>query len=330
MIMIYGWKWWGSAVLLFAAVGCAVQPQLPPAPAPEPAPQPSQPRPQPQPPVSIPAPVSLPSVAIVVSMDIPAYNDVAERLHKILGSRAALYPLTAATRAELERSTPDQIVAIGLEAALLAKPLAQQGRRVVFCQVFNHMEHDLVSPYSHGVGLLPSYRETFSVWKRLAPALHRVVVFTGAGLEDTLQPAIVEAERLGITLMHRSVSSDKEFLYQYKQLRTQVDGLWLLPDNRILSRNVIQDAMSFSLRNGMQVAVFSEQLLRIGGLFSVSSNPDEIAAKVAARLAEADAPGAADVPGLVFLQEAVVRINPVIAQRFHLPVPESLTAHVSE
>lgn len=325
--MIYGWKWWGSAVLLFAAAGCAVQPPSPPAPAPEPAPPP---RHQPQPPVSTPAPVTLPRVAIVVSMDIPAYNDVAERLQKHLGQRATRYLLNAGTRAELERSAPDQIVAIGLEAALLAKPLAQEGRSVVFCQVFNHMEHDLVSRHSHGVALLPSYRETFTVWKKLAPAVRRVVVFTGAGLEDTLQPAIAEAERLGITLVHRSVSSDKEFLYQYKRLGTQVDGLWLLPDNRILSRNAIQDAMSFSLRNGMQVAVFSEQLLRIGGLFSVTSSPDEIAVKVAARLAEADAPGAAGAPGLVFLQEAVVRINPVIAQRFNLPVPESLRINVSE
>lgn len=327
MIMMYGWKWWGSFALLLALAGCAVQPPAPPAPEPEPAPPPRR---QPQAPVSVPAPVTLPRVAVVVSMDIPAYNDVAERLQQTLGPRATRYALGAGTRAELERSTPDQIVAIGLEAALLTKSFARDGCTVVFCQVFNHMEHDLVSRHSHGVGLLPSYRETFAVWKKLAPALHRVVVFTGAGLDDTLQPAIAEAERLGISLEHRSVSSDKEFLYQYKRLGTQVDGLWLLPDNRILSRNVIQDAMSFSLRNGMQVAVFSEQLLRIGGLFSVTSNPDEIAAKVAARLAEADAPGAADAPGLVFLQEAVVRINPVIAQRFQLSVPESLRTHVSD
>jgi hypothetical protein len=327
MIMMYGWKWWGSFTLLLALAGCAVQPPAPPAPEPEPAPPPRR---QPQAPVSVPAPVTLPRVAVVVSMDIPAYNDVAERLQQILGPRATRYALGAGTRAELERSAPEQIVAIGLEAALLARPLAGEHRTVVFCQVFNHMEHDLISPRSHGVGLLPSYRETFAVWKGLAPTLHRVAVFTGAGLDDMLRPAIAEAERQGISLEHHSVSSDKEFLYQYKRLGAQVDGLWLLPDNRILSRNAIQDAMSFSLRNGKQVAVFSEQLLSIGGLFSVTSNPDEIAAKVASRLAEATAPGAADAPGLVFLEQAVVRINPVIAQRFHLPVPESLRAHVSE
>lgn len=311
------WRGWSMALLLVVA-GCATSP------APEPAPVVVDP----PPPIVVPkpAPPPLPRVAIVVSMDTPAYNDVAGALERRLGNRAMRYRLDGTTRAALERAAPDQIVAIGLEAALLAKPMAQPARPVVFCQVFNHVEHELMSPQVHGVAVFPSFRKTFATWRALAPAVREIMVFTGPGFDRVLTEAAAAASRYGITLTHRSVNSDKEFLYQYKRMSATADGLWLLPDNRILSRNTIQDVMSYSVRNGKQVAVFSEQLLRLGGLFSVVSSPEEIAAKVLQRLDG----GVQGESGLLFLDEAVVRINPVIVQRLNLTVPESLISHVAE
>ncbi|MEW6648100.1 MAG: ABC transporter substrate binding protein [Pseudomonadota bacterium] len=311
------WRAWSTALLLAAVTGCAT------APAPEPAPIIVAPPPPKV--VAKPAPQPLPRVAILVSMDTPAYTTVADALERRLGSRAMRSRLDRAT---LESAAPDQIVAIGLEAALLAKPLAQPGRPVVFCQVFNHVEHDLMSPQVHGVAVFPSFRKTFATWRALAPNVREILVFTGPGFETVLTRAVAAASQYGITLTHRTVNSDKEFLYQYKRLSASADGLWLLPDNRILSRNTIQDVMSFSVRNGKQVAVFSEQLLRLGGLFSAVSSPDEIAAKVLLRLDGSG--GAAAGSGLLFLDEAEVRINPVIVQRLNLTVPESLRSHVVE
>ncbi|WP_127478148.1 ABC transporter substrate-binding protein [Sulfurivermis fontis] len=317
------WRGW-SVALLLAVAGCAASP------APSPAPEPATVVVAPPPPkvVAKPAPRPLPRVAIVVSMDTPAYNDVAGALERRLDNRAMRYRLDGTTRAVLERAAPDQIVAIGLEAALFAKPLARPERPVVFCQVFNHVEHDLISPQVHGVAVFPSFRKTFATWRALAPNVREILVFTGPGFETVLTQAVAAASQHGITLTHRSVNSDKEFLYQYKRLSASADGLWLLPDNRILSRNTIQDVMSFSVRNGKQVAVFSEQLLRLGGLFSAVSSPDEIAAKVLLRLDGSG--GTAAGSGLLFLDEAEVRINPVIVQRLNLTVPESLRSHVVE
>lgn len=314
------------ALLLLALAGCAVQPT----PAPEPAATPAVTGAASAtvlPPISV-KPRALPRVAIIVSMDAPAYNDVARQLERRLGERATRYLLDGKTRATLERSAPQQIVAIGLEAALLAKTMALRDREVVFCQVFNHVEHGLVAPPLRGVAVFPSFDRTFATWRALAPALREVLVFTGPGFEPVLAHAVAAARVHGILLTHRSVNSDKELLYQYKRISGQADGLWLLPDNRILSRATIQELMSFSLRNGKQVAVFSEQLLRLGGLFSATSSAEEIAAKVLRRLEERGR-GAED-DGLMFLQQAVVRINPVIAQRHRLTVPEHLLSHVVE
>lgn len=309
---------------LALVAGCAVQPTPEPQPEPEPV---VTPAPAVVPPPA-PTPIVLPRVAILVSMDTPSFNDIAARLERALHGRVTRHLLGSTTKAKLAQSAPDQIVAIGLEAALLAKQVQQAGRPVVFCQVFNHVEHDLLAPHMHGVSLFPSFRTTFATWRALSPSLREVAVFTGPAFEEVVAPAVAAAAAQGIKLTHRSVNSDKDFLYQYKRLSQQVDGLWLLPDNRVLSRSVIQDVMSYSLRNGKQVAVFNEQLLRIGGLFSVTSNPDEVAAKVLQRLTQAAIPGAPASSGLTFLDEAVVRINPVIAQRLQLTIPESLRSHV--
>lgn len=330
--MGYGWKWWGCAVLLLSVAGCAVQP-LPPQPVPEP--EPVAPPSPPPPPVRIPKapppePVALPRVAIVVSMDIPAYNAVAASLERRLNGPVTRHLFDTDTRTALEQEAPDQIVAIGLEAALLAKLVQSDGRPVVFCQVFNHVEHDLVAANVRGVSLFPSFAVTFATWRTLAPALREVAVFTGPGFDAVLAPAVAAAAAQGINLTLVSVSSDKDLLYQYKRMADRVDGLWLLPDNRVLNRAAIQEIMSFSLRNGKQVAVFNEQLLRLGGLFSVASDPDEVAAKVVRRLAEMNPGGVNDQPGLLLLDEAVIRINPVIAQRLNLTIPEFLRPYVAE
>jgi len=109
------------------------------------------------------------------------------------------------------------------------------------------------------------------------------------------------------------VRSDKEFIYTYKQNAGKYHGLWLLPDNRVLSRKAIRDVMSYSVKHGKQVMVFSPQLLQIGGLVSASANADDVAEQVYRRLQ--DGAGEPNIPGpaVTPLTRADFRINRVMA-----------------
>lgn len=325
------WLKWGVGAILGLLAGCSTQPVVvpPPAPAPEPV-KIEAPRTIAAPPKATVAP----PVIILISSNIPAYTDIAEQLQRRLGTRAKRILLDEhATSSrdlgvQLSGAPVEQIVAIGLEAALRAKTLQQTGHPVVFCQVFNYLEHDLASERMKGVNFLPSYEETFAAWRALAPATKRVGVFTGPGLEAMLAPAVRTAARHDISLVHITVNSDKDFLYTYKRMASELDGLWLLPDNRILSRTAIQDVMSYSVRNSRQVAVFTEQLLKLGGLFSVASEAEDIAMKVLQRLAAAQSDGVMEGPAVLELQRTELHINPVIAQRFNLTIPPHLRRHV--
>lgn len=283
----------------------------------------------PQPPAPIPKkapPPPPPRVAIIVSSDIPAYRGVADELMKRLNGRAEIYSLQdgAAVAGKVTEKVRDsgreQIVAVGLAAALAVQEMAD--RQIVFCQVFNYADHQLLGPNSKGVSLLPGLDKTFAAWKAISPGLADVGVISGAGFDAMLELARTAAAQQGISLHHATVQSDKEYQYAYKQMAGRVQGYWLLPDNRVLSRGILRDVMIFSVRSGKQVLVFSDELLKLGGLLSVASVNQDIATKVLDRLSQAahkeDIPGADIVP----LDEIDLQINTVMAERLDLVIPE--------
>lgn len=312
------------ALVLLALSGCSMldkkesEPPKPVATVEKPAPQPPAP--------AIPRkPPPPPEVAIILSSDIPAYRGVADELVKRLDGRAEVYSLKGRSDMAgkvidmVKNSGREQVVAVGLGAALAAKELAD--RQVVFCQVFNYADHQLLGPNSKGVSLLPGLDKTFATWRGISPNLVDVGVISGGGFDDMLDLASAAAAQQGIRLHHVAVESDKEYQYAYKQMADEVQGYWLLPDNRVLSRGILRDVMTFSVKSGKQVLVFSDELLKLGGVLSAASIETDVADKVLARLAQAAHKG--EIPGadITPLDDAVLRINAVMAQRLNLIIP---------
>jgi hypothetical protein len=95
--------------------------------------------------------------------------------------------------------------------------------------------------------------------------LTRIGVITGKDLQELMEKAQAAARENKIRLDHVEARSDKETLYAYKQFSSKMQGLWLVPDNRVLSRDVIRDIMAHSVKEGKQVAVFGRELLGLGG-----------------------------------------------------------------
>lgn len=264
-------------------------------------------------------------VAILASENIPAYSNVAMALAKQLGRRGNIYYLSDSqlenlkTIAKFKNEDRIQVVSIGLNASIAAKALTN--RQVVFCQVFNHQDYSLITPMHKGVSMLPSLPKTFNAWRALSPATTDIGIISGPGFDDLIQTAKAAAKAYGFTLHHITVSSDKEYQYAYKNLSKKVQGYWLLPDNRVLSENILRDIMTFSVRNSKQVAVFSDELLKLGGLFSIGSDYQDIARHVFDRLEQALSAEAIPGPDIVYLEKLNLRINPAMAKNLGLKIP---------
>lgn len=262
-------------------------------------------------------------VVILVSENIPAYNKVAQALAKQLGARGSIRYMNGSQVENIrllsayKNDEKKQLVSIGPNASVAAKTLTNTP--VVFCQVFNYQDYGLLTDRHKGVSMVP-IAKTFATWRALAPGITDVGVISGPGQEDMIGAAIAIAKKQGIVLHHKIVSSDNEYQYAYKEMVDEVQGYWLLPDNRVLSGSLLNDVMAFSVRNSKQVVVFSDELLNLGGLFSVTSDPQDIAQQVLERLEQAQD----TIPGgdIAYLDKAILRINPVMAQRLNLRIPK--------
>ena len=306
-------------------------PELPPVIEPEPAPEPA---PEPEP-VAEPAPVPEPEpdpepqnieplVAVVLSDRTPAYVEVAQALDQYLDNHDTYdlsdrsLPPKDAFRA-IAQSNASAIVAIGLPAARAARRFATVP--VVVGQVFNLHESELLSDDVKAVAVLPPIGLQLDAWHELDPSIRNVGAILGPGHERLIEEAEEAMAARGIKFHHAIAQSDRETLYLFNRLVRDIDGFILFPDNRILSRTVLTEMMSYALRHRVQVAVFNEPLLEFGALFNAATIEDDIAARIALVLEQAIEGDWQSVPPVTPLSKIEVQPNPLVLQRLGLAAP---------
>ena len=225
----------------------------------------------------------------------------------------------------IQASPSDQVVAVGLLAAQVARQRLD-GKQVVFCQVLNVEESNLVTPWMKGVSGIPSLARQFAAWKMLDPGLRRIGLITGPKASYMVSEAQAAARALGLEIDHVAVTSDRAVAPALQELRERrINGLWLAPDSSILSQRAILDLMAATVRYNIPVLAFSPALLKEGALLSGTADTREIAGVALERLRRTT-PGAGGVPGeaLSPLTGARITIGAAAAARFGLAIPAKL------
>lgn len=334
-------------LLLMVLSGCTFFAPAPPEPVviadpvpaaePEPEVQP-EPEPEPAPPPPAPEPVAEPRqigplVAVVLSDRTPAFVDVATALGKYLDNHE-IYDLSDRSLppreafATISATEASAVVAVGMRAAKLASRFATVP--VVVGQVFNINDSELLSPRIKAVAVLPPIGLQIDAWRELDPSLRNVGAILGPGHEDLIAEADRAMQERGVKFHYAIAESDRETLYLFNRLVRDIDGFLLFPDNRILSRNVLNEMMGYASRHRVQVAVFNEPLLEFGAAFAAKSVDKDIAATIARLLDEminGDIDAVAPVTGL---SEIEISTNPSVLRRFGLGTAEvGLTAETS-
>ena len=222
-------------------------------------------------------------VGIVVSSRLPAYLDVADRLIEMLGTEDYVLRVleegdaadSAQLTADLNTARPRVVVAIGLDAALLARDRIDAP--LVFCQVFNYSEYPELEDATAGVSMLAAFDQQLAFWKAVDQSLGAVGTIVGPGHESLISDSAAAAAAHGISLKARVSGSDRETVYQFKRLAAEIDGFWLIPDNRVLSVSAIEELMSYAAARRLPVVVSTPELLRFGALMSLKPSPSHVA-----------------------------------------------------
>ncbi|MCH7822097.1 MAG: hypothetical protein IIA07_08775 [Proteobacteria bacterium] len=257
-------------------------------------------------------PPPLPSVAIVLSSRQPAYQDVVTELtHRF--EHYDVYDLSDRSRPPvtvlrtINDSDSSAVVAVGLRAA--QSSVAMAGMPVVFSQVFNHQDHDLLTANSRGVAALAPLEAQLAAWKQADPMIVRVGAIIGDGHDELIAEAELAAQRHGMELHIQVAHSDQETLYIFRRMIRDIDGFWLFPDNRILSGRVLQQMLDEANRLRVPVAVPNESMLKMGATISMSTVASDIAETIVNIVREIQAGNLERVPPISQLSEIRVETN---------------------
>jgi putative tryptophan/tyrosine transport system substrate-binding protein len=270
------------------------------------------------------------NVILVLSDEKPSFTGVGQAIQASYPGKVDVYNLEGnrsrdnqVAQAILDSDT-QQVITVGLQASQLARNKLSS-KQVVFCQVLNFEEFDLVTPWMKGISALPSLTKQFAAWRQLDPSLRRIGVITGRNNKYLTSEAEVAAKRNGLELVHVEAASERAVLFAAQELyEKKIQGIWLAPDSSILSQRAVIDLMSFSAKHSLQVLSFSSALLKEGALISSAPDFQEIARMAIERLKKWG--DAANVPGddILPLIGARMIISSTAASRFGLGIPAKL------
>ena len=257
----------------------------------------------------------LPSVAIVMTSNQPAYADVAVELAERLENYQVYdlgddsQPPVSVLRL-INDSDSSVVVAIGLQAAQSSVAMAE--KPVVFSQVFNHQDHKLLNGNSRGIASIPPLDAQIAAWKKIDPTMVRIGVIIGEGHEDLIEDARRAAEKHEIELRVQVTHSDQETLYFFRRMVRDIDGFWLFPDNRILSGRVLQEMLADANRQQVPVTVPTDSMLQLGATLSISTVAADIARTIVKVIREIQSGRLNAVPPITQLSEIRVETNGAI------------------
>ncbi len=264
------------------------------------------PKPKPAP---VPPPVKLPPVTIVMTGQQAAYADVARELAEHFDDYQ-LFDLSdtaqppVAVLATINDSPSKAVIAIGLRAA--QSSVAMSKVPVIFSQVFNFQDHNLVTDNSRGVAPLAPMDLQLAGWLEVEPDLTRVGLIVGQGHDDLVDAARKAALEQDVQLRVQIAQSDQETVYLFRRMAHDIDGFWLMPDNRILSGRALNQIIETANRHGVSVAVPNELMLDLGAQVSLSAVAADVAQTIA-DLVEAVEAGQLDrLPGITDLSDVKV------------------------
>lgn len=213
---------------------------------------------------------------------------------------------------------PGYVIAVGSGAARAA--FEHYEVPIVFCQIVDVGFEPAAGHY--GVSAVPPLALQLRAWKALSPQLSRVALVLSAGADPLAREATAAADAIGITLDLRRAASDREAVYLFRRMAAEVDGLWLLPDNAVLSPRAIREMLEHADGRQVQTLAFTPTLFGWGAQLSATGT-DEDLVRTLVGLVDRLANGRVEsLPPITPLTELELRINPEDAGRFSV-VPDS-------
>ena len=224
-------------------------------------------------------PVGAENIAVVLSSDASAYQEALEGFrevvrHRIVGVQTLREsPATWGNELKKLRSViePDLVFVIGTPA-LQAVAGEITNLPVVHAMVFNPFSA-FSGPGKNviGISMNPSAAQVVSLLRELDPKFRRVGIMADpsrTGPPFSQARSVFQKE--GLQLVSKDIRAASDIGGALKSLENEMDVLWLWPDEKFLTDEILQRIFLFSFARRIPVLGLSERHTDMGALLSLS------------------------------------------------------------
>jgi putative tryptophan/tyrosine transport system substrate-binding protein len=220
------------------------------------------------------------------------------------------------------KAKPKVIVAIGQKALTLVA-----GRvtdiPIVYATVLYPEKHGLTGTNVTGVPLEVPAATQLSRFKQVAPSVKKLGVIYSKDSGALVEDAVASAKGLGLTIVSKVVTSPREVGDALDDLGGRIDALWLVPDAKVINKDVFAYLLRATLDDGIPVFGFLEGFTQAGALASIAPDYADIGARAAELAAQIIKNPTAALPAKAYSSGAL-SINLKTAQRLGVDVDESV------
>ena len=233
--------------------------------------------------------IGAPKVAILVSRNIRPYIEAVEGVSSVLSEAAnvkiqvfRLEKFKGKLRAVLIRKLVEEkfdlFVAVGPEAAGFAweEPGSEKTARL-YSMVLNPPKVSVLAETACGISLnIPAHRQLKIIAQGLPAGKRLGLLYDPRYNSEFFRKAAAEASFLGLKIVSLKVLSKKDIPIILKQHWEDMDALWLIPDQTVISESIVQYIIREALFEKVPVIGYNRFFYESGAALAFVFDYEEI------------------------------------------------------
>ncbi len=271
---------------------------------------------------------------MISGKDIAPYSEAMAGFKSMVKANITEYSIPSVSKeskkmAKAIRSrTPDLILAIGINAALLAKEEFRD-IPVVYCMVMYPEKYDFATAIRNnlkGISLKISVKDQMVALRSIIPELKRVgIIYNPYNTEHLVKEAENILKNLGVDLVTEKINSGKLVPEAFRKLLNKgIDVYWLTADPTVVTIDSFRFLLVSAFDNNIPLMAYSEKFVEAGALLSLSPDYFSIG-KQAAGIANEFLEGSNSASTPVICPDVVnLVINITTAKRINIVIPAEL------
>jgi putative ABC transport system substrate-binding protein len=228
-------------------------------------------------------------IAVITSQDTPPYQDVATGFREFLKMEGVIadfdhYMLSgnagkaSEVMRDIKQQPPRLILTIGTLATQTA--LREADDIPVIAGLVSNLDDLRKSKNATGVVLDFPIVTQFEWMHKLVPEIKIIgVLYNPKENQTKIDAAIQAAKKEGLTLVPKEVDTPRALPDALESLARNVDLLWGITDQLVLSPQTAEAILLFSFRNGVPFAGLSSSWVKAGALYALDRDYKDLGAQ---------------------------------------------------